>query len=248
MKSREEQQAMVDKLKTTWTAFGGLTEEEQEFLKANCKDVIKLFDNGTAPFNNPDCFSISLVYRLSPDFTLPEPKRWLYSNKNNKLYKYDGTSDWPDNCVEVQSPYDLAYVRSVIERKDLDLSEWEYRLIKSTDTFIAKDGREYSAWDVEKPEYAFIRKSKPEAVAVQKEFDVYVSADKKLRVKDWIIDNTPTLSEAWHYAIDRGMGMEFVLQKKNGKFVTTYFPNWFDDDGTPAKCIKVRCSVKEDWK
>ncbi len=35
MKSREEQQAMVDKLKTAWTAFGGLTTEEQEFLRTH---------------------------------------------------------------------------------------------------------------------------------------------------------------------------------------------------------------------
>jgi hypothetical protein len=71
----KEQQAMVEKLKTTWTAFGGLSKEEQEFLKENKKDVGQIDDIGLLGFIGH--FRVGLhpgmVYRLKKDFQLPAP-------------------------------------------------------------------------------------------------------------------------------------------------------------------------------
>ena len=198
MKSREEQQAMVeakDQAEKLYRVIGNLPKSEASIdLLVQASELLKNVK----------------------DFTLPEPERWWYCNAHKELHQYE--SGTCKHCVEVPAN-DLDYVKSVIERKDLDLTEWEYRFPKKGEKYITNcdsKGTIVTAWSDHCVEYGdemlFVRKAKPEAVAVQKEFDVYVSSDKKLRVKDWIIGNTPTLSEAWHYAIDRGMVMEFMFE------------------------------------
>ena len=50
------------------------------------------------------------------------------------------------------------------------------------------------------------------------------------------------MAKAWEIAIDRGMGMEFKFE---GSSLWHDTPVMFNDSGTPAKCIKVRCWVKK---
>ena len=63
---------MIERLKTTWTAFGGLSAEEQQFLKEHPSDIVTF--NGQ-PWVDPK-FMGGHVYRLSPDFEEPK-KRWV---------------------------------------------------------------------------------------------------------------------------------------------------------------------------
>jgi hypothetical protein len=91
MKTREEQQAMVDRLKTTWTAFGGLSKEEQEFLKENQKDTIEydVYGNGSS-FETGDEMYDGMLLRIRPDFQLPkeEPKeRWFFNVHSKNITK-----------------------------------------------------------------------------------------------------------------------------------------------------------------
>lgn len=267
--NKTEQQAMVDRLKTTWTAFGGLTKDEQEFLeqhKTSCKwlslgagwvsaEHYKFMDKGT-------------VFRLKADFQLPV-ERWWYCNEDHTLQDVSSIPSFVSHggCVEV-SPDDLAYVKAVIERKDLGLPEWEYRMTTPGCEYISAYG-EHSFMiegDIDKPAMRFVRKTKPEAKfdanckvtlptfcpekkTVQKEFDVYQDANKILRVKGFahnsrIAENKDrTLSKAWHYAIDRGMGMEFLFE---GNPAWSEHPNMMWNGNPPMKCIKVRCFVTED--
>jgi len=69
---------MIERLKNIWTAFGGLSVEEQVFLLKNAGHVLEemkrlgLQDIGACCVDSP-C-AVYRIYRLRPDFQLPEPE------------------------------------------------------------------------------------------------------------------------------------------------------------------------------
>jgi len=90
----------IEKLKTTWTAFGGLSKEEQKFLLAHKQDVGSLFNDGTLGwFGLGYCPGSSCVYRLRPDFQWKEPKqkqkpeqkpeRWAFNTEDHRIVKLE---------------------------------------------------------------------------------------------------------------------------------------------------------------
>lgn len=193
----------------------------------------------------------SILLRNVREFTLPEPERWWYCNYLNSLYenKHNQT-DNPGNgcCVEVP-PSDLPYVRECMKREDI--AEFEYRThVKENEDYIVKEqdgtpsiiARFHAGLGIALPENHFVRKAKP-AEKVQKEFEVYANGEK-LYVKDFIGGSVLALSDAWLYAIDRGMWPQFWFEDAN---------NWFEypslmHNGQPATCVKMRVFVKEDRK
>ena len=71
---------MIEKLKTTWTAFGGLTKEEQEFFTSDKVASNWGYVGATGKFipsSNDSQILDNMLVRLSPDFKLPEPERWF---------------------------------------------------------------------------------------------------------------------------------------------------------------------------
>jgi len=85
-----EMKEMIKKLKTTWTAFGGLTKEEQGFLREHIENVgifcdMRLQDIGACCVDSP-C-AVYRVYRLRPDFQLPEPvkERWFFDTTHYRF-------------------------------------------------------------------------------------------------------------------------------------------------------------------
>jgi len=94
----KEQQAMVERLKTTWTAFGGLSKEEQKILLDNHNEVMECsFSADWRPFATT--FWNGNVYRLNLDFQLPAPAieppegYRIVSIEDRKRCKY------PEYCV-----------------------------------------------------------------------------------------------------------------------------------------------------
>jgi hypothetical protein len=63
---------MIERLKNTWTAFGGLTKEEQDFLREHMKDAGLVCSSGEIIDHLADFYE-TILYRLRPDFELPEP-------------------------------------------------------------------------------------------------------------------------------------------------------------------------------
>lgn len=130
----------IVELQTTWTAFGGLSKEEQEFLKEHKKYVYQVFDNGNGPMGCCDVLSISLLYRLSPAFQLPAPEPdWLWYNPNRHtvcdkdgVYFSDTDLSNPIGCIEIPAD-EVPYVKKCIElhrRGKVNLDEFEFRNIK----------------------------------------------------------------------------------------------------------------------
>lgn len=239
---KNEQQAMVEAMKVNKEAFQFWPTEWREWAKKNWKHMVVACDFELWTAKSNELFCSGDCYRLSPDFQLPV-ERWWYCNEHHALKTRLSN---PQECDVEVSPYNLAYVRSVIERKDINLNEWEYRTVKVGDTIITY-GRYTEEVALRDSEYLFfVRKPKPEAKVVQKEYSV---------VKDKLSNNfivvgfyrivserETTLSEAWRYAIDRGMGMEFAF---DGYDMWCSVPTIINSDGMPAKCIKVRCWVTE---
>ena len=80
---------MIKKLKTTWTAFGGLTKDEQAFLKENKEAVGQIDDCGLLGFIGHYRVGLhpGMVYRLRPDYEEPK-ERWfvcIADSENNGL-------------------------------------------------------------------------------------------------------------------------------------------------------------------
>lgn len=248
---KNEQQAMVDRLKTITMPLNMLRDMDVELYRELHESKYREFWQRWSDLEKGWVKEMTLrpsifVYRLSPDFQLPV-KRWWYNNNTQSLHENIISVFKGD--IEV-SPDDLAYVRSVIERKDIDLKEWEYRkLTKDGGEWITDCGyvtKSAEPADFVIGKFRFVREPKPEAVAVQKEFEVYESGpNKTLCVSNFPDVSRPDrpLSQAWHYAIDRGMGMEFMFEKIDKWYVE---PSGVFINGTPAKCIRVWCWVTED--
>lgn len=79
---------LIEKMKNNWTAWGGLSDKEREFLKENSDSVGMIVSSGSLCYVG-DCKlnEADLVYRLSPDFSLPEPvSDWVEYD----IYEKDG--------------------------------------------------------------------------------------------------------------------------------------------------------------
>jgi len=81
---------MIERLKNTWTAFGGLAKEEQEFMREHMAAegyVCIIEKNGRFVPYYGEFFS-GCIYRLRPDFEMPEPvKRWFFNTNTNEITK-----------------------------------------------------------------------------------------------------------------------------------------------------------------
>ncbi|MCG7852397.1 MAG: hypothetical protein MIO92_07730, partial [Methanosarcinaceae archaeon] len=74
-----DKQKMIEKLKTTWTAFGGLNKDEQDFLREHREDVGVLASEGSlCCVGQCGSGSVGIVHRLRPDFELKK-KRWFFN-------------------------------------------------------------------------------------------------------------------------------------------------------------------------
>lgn len=93
MKTREQQQAMVDKLKTTWTAFGGLSNDEQMFMRDNKNFVGWITASGAFCDAGGVLWCEGTCYRLSPYFKLPpeQPKERVPDNVEPCFVEYPVT-------------------------------------------------------------------------------------------------------------------------------------------------------------
>jgi hypothetical protein len=100
----------IEELITTWTAFGGLTKEEQEFLKKHQNKVKVVCEDGTLLFLNSYGWHLNSIYRLSPDFQMPiEPPNGyrIVSMNARKRCKY------PRDCeVMWYDKYSTFWMRS----------------------------------------------------------------------------------------------------------------------------------------
>jgi hypothetical protein len=88
----EEKKAMVERLKTTWTTFGGLSKEEQEFLKNHWSATL-IRHKGTwqNTWFGAGTLDDGASIRLAPDFTMPiEPPAGyrIVSIEDRKRCKY----------------------------------------------------------------------------------------------------------------------------------------------------------------
>lgn len=167
-------------------------------------------------------------------------ERWWYCNFYNRLHNKPLQCA---SCVEVP-PADLQYVSNQIERHqkgEIDLSEWEYRkLVRGEQAqWINPDGGTYNGIV---GEYAamflrFVLKSAPEKKSGWEEFEVAHAKDGMFRISG--LDSPTramTLSEAWHYAIDRGMCPQFWFE---GSGVWHNSPTLIIN-GKTAKLLKMR--------
>lgn len=171
---------MVERLKTTWTAFGGLTKEEQEFIKQNEKRVAKISDEGICDYSNIMHFNEFAIYRLSPDFQLPapEPERWLYNKQFHLIHEVTKTDDFGicrDYTIEIPAE-DVPYVKKCIElhkQGKVNLGEFEFRKGILFDDIIIFDDMSIEKSLSEVPnQYAFVRKSKPQPQALFVEYPI----------------------------------------------------------------------------
>ena len=118
---------LIEKLKTTWTAFGGLSKEEQEFLRdhedfARHMSGTGMMIGGFPPLGTTDGW----VIRLSPDYE--EPKRWFFNPQSHTInsIKTDECCNWDflvsDGIVIEVKERDLPY---------LEKPEGEWELVKN---------------------------------------------------------------------------------------------------------------------
>jgi len=128
-----DKQAMIEKLKRTWTAFGGLSEEEQHFLRDNIRSARWLSANGQwIKFERSLAVFDNTVVRLSPDFQLPA-ERWFYSPVTHKLSSWVTQPIRRTELIEIPDD-DVPCVKKCIElhmQGKVDLGEFEFRNIKS---------------------------------------------------------------------------------------------------------------------
>jgi hypothetical protein len=96
--NRQEQQAMVERLKTTNTVFCGLPRNEQEFIEKHLRDCVEIDVYGCWTEAELPIHACMLL-RLSPDFQLPAPasyvfaedrpkERWLFHIPSKTVYSY----------------------------------------------------------------------------------------------------------------------------------------------------------------
>jgi len=108
-KNRSEQQAIVDRLKTTWTAFGGLSKEEQEFLLSNNSHVGRVDSKGRTVSGYCEGY-LGSTYRLLADFQLPpepEKEQFAFNTKSKVIYsrpvslrEHDTRAGWIEITAE----------------------------------------------------------------------------------------------------------------------------------------------------
>jgi len=142
MKTRDELQAMVDKLKTTWTAFGGLSKEEQGFLQENFRRVM-LLDSNLMLNRMGGANSVmwyNCVYRLSPDFQLPpeDPKeRWCLNLSTLLIMRGDNPQYMASDCIEI-----TAEQKEYLETKPKaeDGFEWVLKVAERNSACLSLDG------------------------------------------------------------------------------------------------------------
>lgn len=69
---------IIEKLKNNWTAWGGLSEEERDFLRSHKTELFYFGENGwDYSVENSNSFSQRNVYRLRPDFEEKKEGRWV---------------------------------------------------------------------------------------------------------------------------------------------------------------------------
>lgn len=238
---------MIDKLKNTWTTIGGLTLDEKVFIEQNIRSCVEVdiyghTDEAELPLR------IGALVRLKADFTLPQD-RWFYSNKGFRLICISGavqSEPHPSDNLNIKHdlievpPADLEYVRAQIERHkkgEIDLSKYNLQsFYKEGDTFIFRyGGEQVSKCGLDDCVLMFVRKAEAKKSGGWKEFEVF----KREGVNGlWInMDGRVCLiSEAWLYAIDRGMCPQFWFE---GQIQWWEKPTLTIND-KPANLLKMR--------
>jgi hypothetical protein len=174
MKTRQEQQAMVDRLKTWEKPYGMLTEDEREFLLHNnhqCEVFISMwcpYDNAPSSIQTGNNMHHHYTYRLKEDFQLPpepEKERWFFNTNTKDIFNLTTVSD-----RDVQN----GWIEITAEQVPV------------------------------KVEPKFVEKTIP------------IIKDKKGRLAV-ALDGMKPLSEAWLYAINRGLCAWFSYPDKDGQ-------------------------------
>jgi hypothetical protein len=134
-----EMKEMIERLKQNWTAFGGLTKEEQEFLWEHKKDVgifsyMCLHDIGGWNLDSP-----CAVYRLRPDFQLPEPvkERWVFDTETKEVLLFHNTMLADYRRIEITAEQ-KAYLEAKPE--PVEGFEWVLKVPEKGDNWMAECG------------------------------------------------------------------------------------------------------------
>jgi len=135
----------IEKLKTTWTAFGGLSKEEQEFLLAHMKSVLfatdkgEFIEKGTLGSLWPNS-----VYRLRPDFQWIEPERLLFDTDTKEICKDDTNGFLPNVLIEI-----TAEQKDYLENKPFaeEGFEWVLRVPVKGDRYLSCGGYYYVSFN-----------------------------------------------------------------------------------------------------
>lgn len=135
--THEEKKAMVEKLKINKMPWCFLEKEEQDFLAEHPEQTLVLTHDGFAPKNtrNYATFHPTNVYRIAPDFVLPEPEkeRLFYRESDHKLLSSLDNFGRSGTLIEVPEAY-VWYVQKCIELHKtgkVDLNEFEFRELRN---------------------------------------------------------------------------------------------------------------------
>jgi hypothetical protein len=177
---------MIERLKTTCTAFGGLSAKEQAFLKRHSGHVGILGDDGKLGSLGGWCFNSPYrIYRLSPDYEEPKTGRWFFHIPTLTVHEvvpfvykaYLEDSQLHDSWLEVQEG-DMPYLQK-------PEGDWEFRIPMIGDTFIGIDGNIFvSKMDHDdKAMYGGRRWCKPRKTGRWVEYPIVPSHDNKLHLE-----------------------------------------------------------------
>jgi hypothetical protein len=130
---------LIKKMKNNWTAWGGLSDKEREFLRENSDSVGLIISSGSLCCVGDCSFDAdNLIYRLSPDFSLPESaKRWFFNLTSNELFECAGEGPQLEACLRSKLRGNSIEVREedlpYLEKPE---GEWAFRQLERGDQAI----------------------------------------------------------------------------------------------------------------
>lgn len=222
--------------------------EAVAWAEKNKKHIIVMIKNTSlvAPYSwitGCDFNSPAHIYSTIQNFTLQQ-ERWWYCNDGTGVGL--GTASPCKHCVEVPLA-DLPHVRAQIERHEkgeIDLREWDFRMVKHGETFIGYNGVVSHNFGSKQCVMLFVRKAEAKKVGGWKEYDVTIRDGKYYEVR---VGHIPDICSLFEMPSIVGFA-GYKFQRKDGSTTDWLFQSGYyesKNEGEPCKCIRVRFYVED---